>query len=544
MVGTAGGRAGDAGSAPSGMVFRDASVVWSLRDLRRRVGQAVQTLPTRPGRAQLIDAFLWASAYEAGAADCGHADAHANQLTDDLARALDDGTIDRARDSVARLTDVDLACPVHRPEGFAYYALWPSDVVTTARCLDVKAPVVVVGIRTVGVALSALVRAAFQSQGHSAERLTVRPIGHPFDRRVDEDGLRVRQALASGAQTFVVVDEGPGLSGSSFLSTAEWLVRHGVLPTNIVLLGTRACDPYTLLSPQAATRWDRFRSLHIVRAPVQGEDLSSGSWRRWLPASDWPAVWTQMERVKWFVPPQSGCPAQVAKFEGLGSYGTDAAQRAHRLWEAGFGPHAGPVDDRGMVAYAYLQGRRPGPAQVGRWLARLASYCWFRRRTFASTFADAGLVGRAAAFNVEQELGTAWKGELAVSAPIIVDGRMQPWEWVHSDRGAGPLLKLDATSHGDDHFLPGPTDVAWDLAGAIVEWGMRDDTRDEFLRLYGQLSGDRDLGRVAAFEVAYAAFRAAYCGMAGHVSPVDEQPRLQAARQRYRRAGLRALLRW
>jgi hypothetical protein len=86
--------------------------------------------------------------------------------------------------------------------------------------------------------------------------------------------------------------------------------------------------------------------------------------------------------------------------------------------------------------------------------------------------------------------------------------------------------------------------VAWDLAGTVVEWGMREDLRDEFLGLYGQLSGDRDLGRVAAFEVAYAAFRAAYCGMASQVSPADEQARLQAARQRYRRAGLRALLRW
>jgi hypothetical protein len=527
------------------MVFRDASEVWSLEDLRRRVCRTVQALPAHPSSAQLTDAFLWASAYEAGCADCGHTDAHAAQLTDDLSRVLGNGaTLEQARASVTRLLDAKLTCPVHRPEGFAYYALWPCDVMTAARSLVVRAPVVVVGIRTVGVALSALVRVALEAEGHRVERLTVRPVGHPFDRRVDEDGHAVVQALAAGAQTFIVVDEGPGLSGSSFLSTAEWLSKLGVPAADILLLGTRACDPQTLLSPQAATRWSRFRSLHILRSPVPGEDLSSGTWRRWLPTNDWPAVWAQMERVKWFVPPSSGRPAQVAKFEGLGSYGIEAAQRAHSLWEAGFGPHAGAVDDRGMVAYAYLQGRRPGPGQVGRWLSRLAGYCWFRRRSFPSTICDVGLLDRAAAFNVEQELGTAWKGELPVLAPIIVDGRMQPWEWVQSDRGAGPLLKLDATSHGDDHFLPGPTDVAWDLAGTVVEWGMREDLRDEFLGLYGQLSGDRDLGRVAAFEVAYAAFRAAYCGMASQVSPADEQARLQAARQRYRRAGLRALLRW
>ena len=31
-------------------------------------------------------------------------------------------------------------------------------------------------------------------------------------------------------------------------------------------------------------------------------------------------------------------------------------------------------------------------------------------------------------------------------------------------------MKVDAAAHGDDHGFPGPVDVAWDLAGAVVEW--------------------------------------------------------------------------
>ncbi len=546
MMGTTGGRASDADSAPAGLVFRDASAVWWLGDVRARVRQMVQGLPVRPSPRELIDVFLWASAYEAASADCGCADARAGELTDELARALegDETSLARAQAHAGLLAEANLSCTVRRPEGFSYYALWPCDVMATARRLPVPAgPVVVVGIRTTGTAMSALVRVVLEAQGHPVRRLTVRPIGHPYDRRVEEDGQAVREVLADRAATFVVVDEGPGLSGSSFLSSAEWLTGLGVPATNILLLGTRVPDPDALLSPQGAARWRCYRSLHIERSSLPGEDLSGGAWRRLLAAGEWPASWVGMERLKCLLPASSGRPARVAKFEGLGSFGAEAWMRAHQLWEAGFGPRPGPPDDRGMVAYPLLQGRRPGPGLVGRWLDRLARYCWFRRRSFPAGAADGAQLQCATTYNVAQELGTEWKGDLPVLAPIVVDGRMQPWEWVQSDRGAGPLLKLDATSHGDDHFLPGPTDVAWDLAGAVVEWSMRDDTRDEFLRLYACLSGDRDLGRVAAYEIAYAAFRAAYCGMASHASGPDEEARLRAARERYRRAGRRAFLR-
>ena len=59
---------------------------------------------------------------------------------------------------------------------------------------------------------------------------------------------------------------------------------------------------------------------------------------------------------------------------------------------------------------------------------------------------------------------------LRVLRPLIVDGRLQPWEWIVTRQGV--LLKTDASSHGDDHFLPGPTDIAWDLAGVIVDWDL------------------------------------------------------------------------
>src|SRR5436853_406434 len=56
---------------------------------------------------------------------------------------------------------------------------------------------------------------------------------------------------------------------------------------------------------------------------------------------------------------------------------------------------------------------------------------------------------------------------------IVVDGRMNPHEWLGT--ADGRLLKTDGATHGDDHFFPGPTDIAWDIAGAAVEWNLHPD---------------------------------------------------------------------
>jgi len=99
----------------------------------------------------------------------------------------------------------------------------------------------------------------------------------------------------------------------------------------------------------------------------------------------------------------------------------------------------------------------------------------------------------------------------------------------------GRLLKTDAGSHGDDHFFPGPTDIAWDLAGAIVEWRLNEQQSREFLDLYRCASGDDASARIEGFIKAYAVFRAAYCLMAANaMRGSDEESRLRGAAEDYK----------
>ena len=117
----------------------------------------------------------------------------------------------------------------------------------------------------------------------------------------------------------------------------------------------------------------------------------------------------------------------------------------------------------------------------------MAEYCAFRLRTFRVELGELNALQQMAEHNL-RELGLDLPIELRLEHAVIADGRMQPHEWLVTNEGR--LLKTDSGSHGDDHFFPGPTDIAWDLAGAIVEWQMNEQQATDFIDLYRCASGD------------------------------------------------------
>jgi hypothetical protein len=117
---------------------------------------------------------------------------------------------------------------------------------------------------------------------------------------------------------------------------------------------------------------------------------------------------------------------------------------------------------------------------------------------------------------------------------------MQPHKWIRTR--AGTIVKVDGAADGDGHFLPGATDVLWDLAGAIVEWNMSPDAqgylRAQFERRHRRVSEER----LAYFVLAYSIFRLSYCKMAqSSTGMVSEKSRLRNAALYYRRMVDRAL---
>jgi len=262
------------------------------------------------------------------------------------------------------------------------------------------------------------------------------------------------------------------------------------------------------------------------------EFIGGGQWRRTLASeSEWPAAWTSLERLKYLSSPEQG-ERRFFKFAGLGHYGDVVFERERKVAAAGFGLMPREESD-GFVSYPWIETRPLAARDLsGKILARLAEYCAFRRRTFTIELSNLDALEKMAQHNL-RELGFDSAVELRLKHPVIADGRMQPHEWLLSMESK--LLKIDSGSHGDDHFFPGPTDIAWDLAGAIVEWRMDDRQRAEFLDRYHSATGEDANARIDGYIKAYTVFRLAYCLMAANaMTGSDEQLRLQRAAATYR----------
>jgi hypothetical protein len=140
-------------------------------------------------------------------------------------------------------------------------------------------------------------------------------------------------------------------------------------------------------------------------------------------------------------------------------------------------------------------------------------------------------------FNVQQEFGqelTLDSNELSTAHSVLTDGRMQPYEWIAAS--SGKLLKTDAISHGDNHFFPGPCDIAWDLAGAAIEWDLPPAQLQYLLNRFRQNSGIDVSSRMSIYSLAYCTFRLGLCKMAeSTVRGSEEEQRLERAYLYYRK---------
>jgi len=166
-------------------------------------------------------------------------------------------------------------------------------------------------------------------------------------------------------------------------------------------------------------------------------------------------------------------------------------------------------------------------------LARMAEYCAWRACAFGAADVDSGDLENATRTNFAREFDTELDDlEFPVVYPTVCDNRMAPHHWFVAKHGR--VWKLDAAIHGDDHFLPGLCDIAWDLAGVIVEWSLDSSEREAFLQRYRRASADDASSRIESYEIAYAVFRLAWSKMAAASAGSEEKEQLMQDYRRYR----------
>lgn len=553
----------------------DAAAV--LARLRRSLRELALLPPGLERHARLVGALIEAGEFAQGLADAQHGTADAamslvRTLAECCARSWDsdfemDGCVPAA--TLAACADRLPQEPIElkRPEGYAYYALYPESYLEAARQLHASSWQVF-GIRSIGTSLAAMAAAGL---GAPCPR-TVRPSGHPFARRLAADA----SAIDMHAAAFAVVDEGPGLSGSSMAAVGRWLLDAGVAPGRLHFFAGHAMGPGAMASPEVRAVWAGAqvhaasfeqailrppRSAHRLenwiaplvgplRAPLQ--DISGGRWRglQSRPAGEAPPVHPARERRKFLAETAKG--RWLVKFIGLGLEGERKYLRAKALAAAGFVvPPAGLC--HGFVVERWRDDLLPMPARPTgdlrlRLIDRIGDYLGFRARSFpASESAGASVrslfeMGR---FNTQAVLGAAlaaawdaWEPALErlsrALCRIETDNRMQAWEWLT----AGTLiLKTDAVDHHAAHDLVGCQDLAWDIAGAAVEFAL---SNDEVARLVARCGRVPDPALLCFSRLCYLAFELGRCHEA-MASGAAADPPMQAAAARYEEA-LRAAL--
>lgn len=521
-------------------VFRDGRKEFTGGELRNRLANAFARLRSNVSRDAELRALIAAGEFECALRDCADADTRwnssaeiAERITDIAAEMFVHGSsrgLNTAEEALSKL-EVPTALSISVLEGFAYYALHPKKFLDVLRNQTFERGAAVVGIRSIGAPLSAVVAASLGG----AERITVRPNGHPYDRAMEPDSRFQKFIERHRNHEFIVVDEGPGLSGSSFLAVAETLERNGIPARQITMIGSRNPDPSQLKSAKAAERWPRFRFIATDEEPVVpdgiGESIGGGYWRRIFleDFENQPASWTQLEMSKYL----SVDRRVFYKFEGFGHFGEEIGERSRMLERFGFGPkYLGNEDGFGKyeVIHGSLLSATDLSAEV---LQTLARYCAMRGREMSAVSREQSRLPEMLAWNWKCEFGEELpKQSLEVERLVTADARMQPHEWISAD---GRLMKLDGASHGDDHFFPGPCDIAWDLAGVIVEWNMDRRAAEFFQDAYIRESGDNVRRRLKPYLLAYATFRMGWSKMAAHASvgEFDEQL-LQRDYLRYR----------
>jgi hypothetical protein len=531
-------------------IFRDSRRQVPARELLREFEAELRRFASRPGIDEASSLLL-----RAGELECGLHDAQAPEATCERTTRLTDLFASRAlsldapapdgRNLAAtafsileQISDVQIV-GVGVPEGFAYYALHPLDYADLITRLNFNATsALVVGIRSIGTTLSAVAAARLRQLGVAASRVTVRPTGHPYDRVCEFDATQLQAIAANVAANaeFLICDEGPGRSGSSLLSVAEALEQAGVPRSRICILCSHQPDVSNLCATDAARRWLRYRCAHAgltQRLPADaGERFGTDGWRRRLhPAqNDWPAVWPQFERLACI----SADGGTSLTFEGHGHYGAAVSARNQALSDAGFSPrYLG--HEAGFGKLVAVQGRVARQNDLTpQLLTHMAEYCAWRSREFGVSYVGESDLEAMARVNFEREFGVALEEfALPVEHPTVCDARMTPQAWLPAEDRR--WLKLDAATRGDDHFFPGPCDIAWDLAGIIVEWELAGPAREFLLAKYQTASGDAASSRMESYALAYATFRMAWSRMAAaSVGDREEEGRLMRDYRKYR----------
>lgn len=448
----------------------------------------------------------------------------------------------------ARLAEIakagDLRGKLKIPEGFAFYALYPEQYCAAAvaylrRAQSPLRALHVIGLRSIGTTLSAAVAAVLRAARVEPRRYTVRPHGHPFARELDLD---LPNDIPDAA---LVVDEGPGLSGSSFFAVARALERMGVPPAAQVYFCAHSHPPGRMASAPILEFWQRAEryagadydsaigpqggllpslrsqlSRHYGSPIVDFESVSGGAWRAhaYRDPALWPAAYPPFERPKWLARLHDGRRV-LLKYYGQ-VFRPEPTQCGLQSADEAAAQQIGRSDRDPFLAHGYL--------------GRL----WREGRLLSRSDKNPCLLFELVEFLAQRPWRRRGAGS-AADAHFGCSGQLAPQEWV--SQATTRSSKLPETLQGYDHTAIDAEPLGWDLAGAAIEWELDADELAWLLERFAARSKIRvSRAELAPHLVKYAQFRATLADFCAEQTAGADAQRLRNEAQRYAAHAARA----
>jgi hypothetical protein len=424
------------------------------------------------------------------------------------------------------------------PEGFCYYGLYPECFIEAARqfYFDYQPDkVTVIGLRSIGTPLSALVHQNLEDKKCDCFSFTLRPRGNPFDRYVEiDENLNVIIKKRSKGY-FVIVDEGPGLSGSSICGTIQMLKRFKISDYQIIIFPGWLPDSQKFISAQARELWGNYKKYVInfediwLKSNRLGmflkkkiiADLSSGNWKHVLNKNQSAsvAVYPNHERRKYLLEDHAK-NKYISKFIGLGKYGNLLLERANYL---GNSNKIALVKDyyNGFLVYDFQDGTIPEKLNEQFIKFTIDYFCLINTIPGQLTVSfdqikemiivnlsesfSSDIVVNCRAVNSISE--TEYENEV-----VKIDGHVMPHEWIQKNDGT--YSKSDCLEHHCDQFIHGCQNIAWDIAAFCIEFNMSQDLTESYVNMFIEKTGNKLMKKVLPFyRLAYLAFRIGFVTM-------------------------------
>ena len=423
------------------------------------------------------------------------------------------------------------------PSPFTRLDLSPQDVIAlgeliATRCLEKSQPIVLVGLRTSGSFFCPLIKAVLLARGYQSVLMATMEPSKGLNKAEREV---LKRSVANNCLAIIVDD--PPDSGSAIFSAFDILQKLGFALSKIKVAvpvhpskrnwhAPLPADHFICLPPESWHKQILVKSNVIekrVREYYQGQGFAKVEVVRSRKADQINAELSvnsadgRSDKLKRVFEVRLKATSRkverrfvLVKSVGSGWLGYGALLSGHRL--ADFVPKLLGLRDGLLFMEWVIQSKQPlaGHSNRARLIDTIAAYCAARQKTLRLNPVTAQAMDLQRQNNgvrlMEKSLGRAYGAPFASTfirsrigkhlralpneVPVLIDGNMAPSEWIINGT---KLVKIDYEHHGLGKAAANVTDVAFDLASAILHFTMSNSEEQTLLSRYVELTQDHKI---------------------------------------------------